>query len=131
MIGEYSEFFGENLDTSALITLSSQGAGIITSADQANQNFKGLILGINLTTMTTASVVVQVRGKDAASGDYYPIFTSPALTTTGLTPLTVYPGVADTTGAFASPLPATWDIQVTVTGGSAVVTGTIGASLLQ
>ena len=126
-----SQCFGSNLDTNALIALSSQGPGQITSSDQVNTNFRGLILGINLTTVTSASVVVALRGKDAASGQYYTIFQSAALTTVGLTELTVYPGIAASGTAFASPLPATWNVQVSITGSSAVVSGTVGASLLQ
>jgi hypothetical protein len=123
--------FGQNQDTPALITLSAQGVGVIQGADQMNAGYQGLILGVNLTTMTDATVVVSILGKDAASGQYYPLFTGPSLTVTGFTPLTVYPGIADGADAFASPLPATWAPKITVTGGSAVVSGTIGASLLQ
>ena len=123
--------FGENQDTTALITLSSQGAGTIQSADQTNPGFKGLILGVNLSTATGASVLVSILGKDAASGKYYTAFSGLPLTATGLTTLTMYPGVLSTGGSYPQPLPATWAISAVISGGSAVVSGTIGASLLQ
>lgn len=123
--------FGQNQDTLALLTLAAQGAGQLQSADQTNAGYQGLILGINLTTVTGASVVVSVLGKDAASGEYYTLFQGPSLAAIGFTPLTVYPGIAASSDSLASPLPATWAIRVTITGGSAVVSGTVGASLLQ
>jgi hypothetical protein len=128
-----SQAFGNNLDTNALITLSSAGANTITSADQVNANYKGLILVINLTTVTDATVNVYIRGKDAASGDYYNLFQSGTLDTPGLTALTMYPGVLSTGDSYPQPLSATWGVQVLIAnnGGNAVVTGTVGASLLQ
>jgi hypothetical protein len=127
-----SQCFGSNLDTNALIALSSQGPGQITSTDQVNMNYRGLILGINLTTMTNASVVVAVRGRDAVSGQYYTLFQTPqALTAVEFQQLTVYPGTFGVNQASASPLPATWGVLVTISGTGAIVSGTIGASLLQ
>jgi hypothetical protein len=123
--------FGQNQDTPALITLSAQGAGVVTSSDQVNAGYQGLIAGISLTTVNSASVAVHIQGKDVASGDYYDLFVAGPFTTTGFTPLTVYPGILSTSGTYPSPLPATWRYQVIVTGASAIVSGTLGASLLQ
>src|ERR1051325_4423593 len=84
-----------NTDLGALVTLAAQGAGTVNSPDQINNSCgRGVQIGINLTTMTTATVVVHVQGKDAASGVYYDILVSASLASTGFTNLTVYPGAA-------------------------------------
>src|SRR5271156_630051 len=125
--------FGDNLDTNALVSLASAGAGIFTSADQTNQNYKGLILVASFTTLINAQVQVIIQGKDAASGDYYPLFKSQLISAAGLMSMTMYPGVLSNSGSLPQPLSATWNIEVAITstGSGTTVTGTIGASLLQ
>jgi hypothetical protein len=120
----------QNVNTKPLITLAAQGAGTVVGPDMGNVSFRGVVVGVNLTTMTSATLVVHVRSKDA-SGTYYDLLASQALTTTGFTSLTVYPGVLSTAVSYPSPLPTTWDVTAVVTGGSAAVTGTIDASLIQ
>lgn len=120
-----------NVDTGALITLTTQAAGTVNSADQTNYNGKGLVVGVNITLATTASAVVTIQGKDTASGQYYTILASAALATTGFTSLTAYPSAATTANvSISAVLPRTWRISVTVTGGAASMTATIGASVI-
>lgn len=120
-----------NFDTAALITLSAAGASTVNSADQVNYNGRGVQVGINLTTMTTATVTVHIQGKDIASGQYYDILVSAGLVATGFTQLTVYPGGLTTANvATPQPLPRTWRVQAVVVGASAAATGTIGASVI-
>jgi hypothetical protein len=119
-----------NLNTAALVTLKAQGAGTITSGDIPNPSFAGGVFGVNLATVTSASVVVTIEGKDAASGTYYAILASAALASAGFTALTIYPGVVVSATQANAVLPATYRVSVTITGGSAAVTGTIGASLI-
>lgn len=122
----------QNVNTPALITLTAQGAGTIVGPDMGNSSFRGVVVGVNLTTLTTATATVHVQGKDAISGVYYDILVSAGLISTGFTSLTVYPGAAVISNVSAGqPLPATWRVEAVVTGGSAVVTGTIDASLIQ
>jgi hypothetical protein len=123
---------GNNIDTAALLTFAAAGAGTTNSADQTNYNGRGIKVGLNLTTMTSASIVVTIQGKDAASGTYYTLLASASLSSTGFTLLEVYPGVtaASNTAASAS-LPRTWRVSATITGASAAVTGTVGASVIQ
>ena len=81
--------------------------------------------------MPAATVTVNVQGRDAASGVYYTILSSPGIVATGFTNLTVYPGASTTANASTpQPLPRTWRVQAIVTGGSASVTGTVGASVI-
>jgi hypothetical protein len=122
----------QNVSTSALLTLSAQGAATLVSPDQPNATFRGAIVGVSLTAMTSATVVIHIQGRDAVSGLYFDLLVSPALTTTGFTPLTIFPGAAATANSSApSPLPTTWRIEAVITGASAAASGTVGASLIQ
>jgi 2-keto-3-deoxy-galactonokinase len=119
----------QNINTNALITMSAQGAATLNSPDQPNQFFRGVVVGVNLTAMATATVTVHVQGKDIVSGQYYDILVSTALAATGFTPLTVYPGAAATANSSApSPLPPIWRVEAVVTG---TASGTIEAALIQ
>jgi len=122
-----------NLNTPPLVTLTAAGAGTTDSPDQVNYFGRGVQLGINISAKTgTISVTVAVQGKDAASGAYYPICTSAALTAAAFTNMTVYPGITAVTNlACPYPLPATWRVEVVSgTGTTPAVTLTIGASII-
>lgn len=120
----------DNSDTQALVTLTAQAAATVNSADLPNATGQGVIVGVNLSTMTSATVTVHVQGKDAASGQYYDLLASTALASTGFTTMTVYPGVVASANVAANaPLPKTWRVSVVVTGTAA--TGTVGASVIQ
>lgn len=115
-----------------LVTLTAQGAATVNSSDQDNCVGRGLVVVVDLTTMTTATVTVTIQGKDATSGKYYTLLASAGLVATGTTPLVVYPGAPVTTNLSAnSPLPRTWRVSVGIVGGSAAATGKIGASVIQ
>ena len=120
-----------NLDTGVLLTMTAAGASTLKSVTLPNREFKGCIVGINLVTVTTATVVVHVQGQDVASGTWYDLAVSQPLTTAGFTALTIYPGLLSNSTSFPLMLPSTWQIEVVITGGSAAVTGTVGASLIQ
>jgi hypothetical protein len=122
----------QNLNTSALLTLQAAGASTLISADQPNTVYRGAIVGVGLTAMASATVVIHIQGRDFVSGTYYDILVGPALTTTGFTELVVYPGAAATANSSTpSPLPTTWRIEAVVTGASAAASGTVGAALIQ
>ncbi len=115
-----------------LVTLTAQGAATVNSADQVNCTGRGVIVVVDLTTMTTASVTVTVQGKDPTSGKYFTLLASAGLASTGTTALVVYPGAPVTTNLSAnSPLPRNWRVSVGIVGGSAAATGKIGASVIQ
>jgi hypothetical protein len=121
-----------NLDTAALVTASAASAGT-TSADQVNFNAVCAIVGVNITTMTgtAPTLTVTVQGKDAASGVYYTLLASAALSATGFTPLTVCPGSAATANTVSQlPLPRTWRISTVIGGTTPAVTYTVGASVI-
>ena len=121
----------QSVDSAALITHAAAAAGV-SSADQLNPASWGVLIGVNITaiTGTTPSLTVIVEGKDVASGVYYPILTSAALTAAGFTLLQVYSGAPNTPNVTAnSPLPRTWRVRTVIAGTTPAVTATIGSSL--
>ena len=62
------------------------------SADLSNKRYRGAHIIIDVTAATlTPSVVFTVQGKDLASGKYYDILDSAAITGVGTTVLTIFP----------------------------------------
>lgn len=122
-----------NVDTGALLTLTDSAAGTFHSTDQLNNCGSGLNGIIDLTKATSASVVVSIEGKDVASGKYYTILSSAALTTISTTLFSIFPEAAAGGGwsLVRALLPRTWRVTVVITGGSADVSGTIGASVIE
>jgi hypothetical protein len=117
-----------NVDLGAVLTLAAATTAQ-NSADLVNYNGRGLQLGITITALTGTSCSVAIQGKDVATGTYYTLLASAALSATGFTLLTLYPGAPATANA-SSPqvLPRTFRVLVTPT--SATVTATIGASVI-
>ena len=123
----------ENTDRGAAVTLSAASASG-DSEQLDNLHWRGAQIGVNITaiTGTSPSITVIVEGFDAASGQYYTLLSSAALTATGFTLLTVYPGVtAAANGAAATVLPEVWRIRYTIAGTTPAITETIGANLIR
>jgi len=115
------------------VTLFASQARTATEngADQTGSNALGLHLVIDVTSVTlTPSVVFTIQGKDAASGKYYTILASAAITGTGTTVLRVYPGLAAAANTVANDvLPDTWRVIATH-GDADSITYSVGASLI-
>lgn len=125
--------YGQN-GQQTLLTLTAQGPATVNSADQANCTGSRAVVVVDFTVATTASVVVTIQGKDTASGKYYTLLTSAALTSAATTVLVVSPGsTAAANVDVLYPLPSIWRVSVVVSnnGGTAALTGTIGASVGQ
>ena len=84
--------------------------------DQANLAAVGLILVIDCTAVTaTPGVTFTIQGKDPASGKYYTILASAAITGAGTTVLRVHPELTAAANTIAKDiLPRTWRVAVTV-----------------
>lgn len=125
-------YTGVNNDLGALVTLANASSNG-HSADYVNAQNRGIVVVVNISAIsgTSAALQVTIQGKDMASGNYYTLLQSASLTATGLTTLTVYPGIAaaSNTAADAS-LPQNWRVSFSISGTSPSVTGTIGACLL-
>jgi hypothetical protein len=120
-----------NSNTAALITHTAATTGA-SSADQTNLGGAGAQIGVNVTaiTGTTPSVTVIIEGKDAASGTYYTLLSSAAITTTGFTLLSLHPGLTPAANTIANQvLPATWRVRTVIAGTTPAVTATVGASV--
>lgn len=122
-------------DLGALITLSADGAGTVTSPNHENfGNASGVVIGINITAITGTSptLTVSVYGIDGASGQRYLLLASAAKTATGFSTLTLFPGAPTTANVSANAgLPAKWEVEAVIGGTGPAVTATIGASLLK
>lgn len=119
-----------NVDSAALITLAAQAAGTVSSPDQTNYNNRGAKFFMNLTALTGgATCQLKVQGKDPVSGVYFDIAASAAIVATGLTVITVYPGITTTANVSLNDIiPRTYRVQAIVAVGTA--TGTIADSLI-
>ena len=114
----------------SLIDLAAGAVATYLSKDQPNVHCRGVEVVVDVTALTGASVVVTIEGKDPTSGKYYTLLASAALTGTGTTVLTVYPGVTVTENTAASrPLPSVW--RVKAVNGAGTFSATIGGHLLR
>lgn len=132
-VGAGSPLVPANVDVGALITHAAAGAGVVNGADQTNLNGSGIKVVVDITgiTGTAPSLTVAIQGKDTASGKYYNLLTSAALTANGTYVLTVYAGlVAAANVAVNDVLPRTWRIVSTIAGTAPVVTATVGAVVI-
>lgn len=123
---------GYNSNVAAL-TLTAHAAGTVHSPDIVNCRTRGGIFIVDMTVATHTSMVVTIEGKDAASGKYYTLLQSAALTSVATTQLTVYPGFTAAGNVSAnSPIPQVFRVTAVISdsGGTAATTATIGASVL-
>ncbi len=118
-----------NLDNISLVA-SGAYTTIQTSADQTNYNGRGVKVVLDMTTVGTGSVTLEIDGKDPVSGKYYAILTGAAVTTNVTNIYTVYPGVTVAANAAVSDaLPRTWRVKVTANNANPA-TYSVGASVI-
>lgn len=110
---------------------SAARTATVSSADQLNNNFKGVRLFINVTALTASpSVVFTLTVKDPVSGTYTAVLTSAAIVGTGHTVLTLYPGATVSAGiTLSNTLGAIWRVTATH-GNTDSITYTLGYSML-
>lgn len=119
-------------DSVSALTLTAASANG-NSADLDNRFYRGVQLAVNISAIsgTSATLTVIVEGYDPASASYYTLLTSAGLTATGLTVLTIYPGVTVAANvAVSNALARTWRVRYTITGTTPSVTATVGANLI-
>ena len=125
-------YFPVNSDIGAVVTLAAASASGNSAQLKSGQK-KGVNVLVNITAITGTSptLTVTIEGYDSASGTYYTLLESAALSAVGATLLTVYPGVTATANVSASGhLPEFWRVSYAIAGTSPAVTATIGACLL-
>lgn len=116
-----------NADLGALITNAAQAAGTVNSPDQSAGDTTTVTCVFNQTANTAGNTVFSIQNKDAASGLYYTLITSAAVTTANNTPSAIAAGAGVQASANVSsslPIAATWRVQEVASGTS--TTGTIG-----
>jgi uncharacterized hydantoinase/oxoprolinase family protein len=94
---------------------SAARTATVNSADKWNHSHRGIRLIIDVTAVTaTPSVVFTLQGKNTLPGsaDYYTVLASAAVTATGETVMTVYPGITVAANVSASTvLPPLWRVN--------------------
>lgn len=125
----YSPF---NNDLGAVVTLTAASTGG-DSAQMTNAQARGVRVVVDITAITGTSptLTVTIQGYDSASQQYYTLLASAALTATGVTELSVYPGGPATANVAAdASVPQYWRIAYAIGGTTPAVTATIGACML-
>lgn len=123
-------------DLGAVQTHTARTAGTTYSSDQSGFNVSRIVCVFNQSSYTgNPSTTFSIQNKDAASGNYYTLVTSAAITSaTGLnTPVTLAAGAGVNASANAAsnlPIARNWRTSTTVAGSSTpTVWGTVGCSV--
>lgn len=101
----------------APLTSAARTAATVTSADFGGDQggrYKGGHFIVDVTTFTSGTYTPKIQGKDPVSGSYYDVLVGPAINSTGITVLKIYPGInAILNGASSDILPQIWRIVLT------------------
>lgn len=120
------------MNKGAVISHSAASAGV-NGSDIANSSAKGVKVVVDVTALTGTSptLTVTIQGKDTASGKYFTLLASSALSATGTTVLTVYPGLTAAANSKADDiLPDTFRVISTIGGTTPAVTATVSCICL-
>ena len=90
----------------------------LSTPNFGNAQYRGLHLIINMTAVPGVQTVTpSITAQDPVSGTTYTILTGPAISTTGITILKVYPGIGTVANGSASDLlPNLWGVTLTHSG---------------
>lgn len=102
-----------------------------TGPDLVNdKGARGVTVVVDSTVIGTGSITLTIQGKDKASGKYYTLLASAAITTNTTGVYTVFPGATVTANVSANAcLPEVWRLLVTANNANAA-TYTVGWSTL-
>jgi hypothetical protein len=100
-----------------------------TSPDLQNLGGKDISVYLNTTNIGTATLTVAINGKDPASGTYFNLLTSTAVSTNTFTRLKIGPAIAASANAIAQDvLTPTFQIVATL-GGTGNAVASLGYTL--
>lgn len=120
-------------DAGALKVLTAQGAGTVTTADQSGYNVSAVTCVFAQSTFTgSPSTTFKIQNKDVASGLYYDLVTSSAITSSTAANFLAAGKDTSTTAnvSIGYPIARYWRVSATVGGSSTpTVTATIGCSV--
>ena len=113
------------------VLASAERTATVNSADLGNVTGRGVHVAIVVTAATaTPSVVFTIQGKDEVNDAYYDILSSAAITGTGTSYLSVYPGITAAANVSASDiLPRTWRVRA-VHADTDAITYSVAANLV-
>ncbi len=121
--------------TSAYITIT--GTASITGADQTNTVGRGIIVVVNVTTLTGTSPTITpaIQMKDAVSATYIQLHAAfTAIAATGTFTYVLYPGVGAAAGGITATgsvvVPATFRVVLTYGGTVTATAGTVAYHLI-
>jgi hypothetical protein len=101
-----------------------------TLADQSNPAARGVRVVLDMTTVGTGSVTLEIDAKDVASGKYMVLLTGAAVTTNSTNVYIVHPDLTAAANSIAKDiLPRTWRVKVTANNANSA-TYSVGASYL-
>lgn len=117
------------------VTLLASAAKTATATYEPpsqNKDYSGVIVVIDCTAIVTApSVVFTIQGYDEASGQWYDILASAAVTAVSTTRLQVHPAITASANAKSSDLlPRRWRVKATHSNANSI-TFSIGACLVK
>lgn len=125
-----------NSDNVTVLSVAS-GTTTQTSTDQANVNFRGAYIIVNVTTLTGTSPTLtpKIQGKDPVSGQYFSLLlATAAISAAGTFVYLIYPnaaaGAQGVTQSSGFSLPAHWNIAMTAGGTVTNEAYTVSASYL-
>jgi len=102
----------------------------VTSPVQVNKGFKGVKLTLFVATIS-GDIGMHLNGVDRLSGQQYYLLSSSSVSASGVTNLTVYPGITTQANvALSTVLPYDWSVTVAPVG-SAEARYSVGASLIE
>jgi len=134
------EMYVQHQDSSAnILSATATAATSLTSSDQTNTVQKGAVFYVTVTSLTvnSATLGINVNGKDAVSGAYFPVgrVSIDGVVASGLYTGIIYPGIG-TAGLPANAnaangvLPATFQVQASLTiTTTASMSGTLGVRM--
>jgi hypothetical protein len=117
---------------SVTVLASAVRAATNNSEDLCNDYFRGVEVVIDMTAVPGVDTVTfTIQGKDPASGKYFTILATAALSAQATTVLRVYPGLTAAANATANDvLPRAWRVLATHSAGSNF-TYSVGANYLK
>jgi len=99
--------------TTTILASAARTAATVTSPDFTNNQWRGIIIILNVSVATAGNYTITIQGKDPVSGNYYPILTGAAVSTVSTNVYTIYPGTTAAANVSASTvLPRIWRVSL-------------------
>lgn len=112
--------------------LSLAERSVTTTTDVISKGVKGAVVTLYVEVIPSGTLGLMIYGYDRLSGQIYNFLDSSAISVSGTTSLTVYPGIAATNNVSKnSVLPYDWKVSVVHTPSNLIAKYSVGASLIE